>query len=81
MIPLTEFEDIFPLIDMPIRGVVYTEIQVDAYLVRIGFPSSAKPTADDVGTKQGLEYLRLLQKYHMQAVPFEKYGIRMLYGR
>lgn len=60
---------------MTFRGVVYTEAQIDAYLARIKFPSGVeKPIADNVTTKYGLEYLKRLQKYHMQACAFEKYA-------
>jgi len=69
------------LINMTIRGVVYTSTQIDAYLARIGFPPLTKHTVENVGSKQGLDYLRQLQKCHMQAVPFEKYGTRTFDGR
>lgn len=59
---------------MTSRNIVYTEAQIDAYLARINFPTSvAKPTSDNITTQYGLDYLRRLQKYHMQACPFEKY--------
>ena len=59
------------------RGIVYSDVQIDAYLSRIKFSAGmARPGSDDVTSEYGLEYLRRLQKYHMQACPFEKYASR-----
>jgi hypothetical protein len=58
---------------MSFHGVVYSEAQLEQYLSRIGFPAGIdRPTSDNVATKYGLEYLKRLQKYQMQACPFEK---------
>ena len=58
---------------MTFHGVVYTEDQLEAYLSRIGFPSEiARPTLENVTSQYGLDYLKRLQKYQMQACPFEK---------
>jgi arylamine N-acetyltransferase len=56
---------------MSSRGVVYPSYQVEIYLFRIGFPNVLRPTPENITSEYGLEYLRRLQKYQMQACPFE----------
>lgn len=56
---------------MSFKHSTYTSPQISDYLSRINFPSIALPTSRNVTSDYGLEYLKRLQKYHMQAVPFE----------
>lgn len=56
---------------MSFRGITYAPDQIDSYLSRIGFPDTPRPTPEHVTSDYGLEYLRRLQKYQMQACPFE----------
>ncbi|KAM3072365.1 hypothetical protein ACMFMG_009174 [Clarireedia jacksonii] len=61
---------------MTFRGVVYTEAQIEAYLSRIRFPPSVdRPTPENVTSQYGLDYLRRLQKYQMQACAFENLNL------
>jgi arylamine N-acetyltransferase len=53
------------------RGIIYAPHQVDLYLSRIGYPDAPRPTAENITSDYGLEYLQRLQKYQMQACPFE----------
>jgi arylamine N-acetyltransferase len=64
---------------MSSRGAKYTPRQVDLYLSRIGLPSISRPTPKNITSDYGLEYLRRLQKYQMQACPFE--NLNMHYTR
>src|ERR1700761_5388605 len=60
---------------MSFRGVVYSPSQLDDYLARIKFPSIQRPAPDNVTSSYGLQYLRRLQKYQMQACPFENLNL------
>jgi len=60
---------------MSFRGVVYTASQIDNYLKRIGLPSIPLPSPENVASDYGLQYLQRLQKYQMQACPFENLNL------
>jgi arylamine N-acetyltransferase len=61
---------------MTFRGVVYSEAQLEAYLSRIKFPTSVpRPILESLTSDYGLEYLKRLQKYQMQACPFENLNL------
>jgi len=60
---------------MSFRSVVYTPSQIEEYLKRIDLPLIPCPVAGNVISDYGLKYLQRLQKYQMQACPFENLNL------
>lgn len=55
----------------------YTPSQIETYLNHISFPQPEYPriTPQVAKTKAGLEYLSVLQRYHLAAVTFENLSL------